>query len=97
MNKDNIPTSDRYAMFDADMMDQLTDSLTDSEYRDFSRAYDEKTAWSVNSSALLFFRAVMCWDITVPQQSSRAARVILPTVPPCCAGIKIPSKTLWGR
>ena len=42
MNKDNIPTSDRYAMFDADMMDQLTDSLTDSEYRDFSRAYDEK-------------------------------------------------------
>lgn len=42
MNKDNVPTDGRYAIFDADMYDQLTDQLTESQYRDFSRAYDEK-------------------------------------------------------
>lgn len=42
MNKDNVPTEGRYAMFDADMYDQFTDQLTDNQYRDFSRAYDEK-------------------------------------------------------
>ena len=41
MNKDNVPTEDRYAIFDADMYDQLTDILTETQYRDFSRAYDE--------------------------------------------------------
>lgn len=43
MNKDNVPTEGRYAIIDADMYDQLTDQLTESQYRDFSRAYDEKT------------------------------------------------------
>ncbi len=43
MNKDNVPTEGRYAILDADMYDQLTDQLTESLYRDFSRAYDEKT------------------------------------------------------
>lgn len=43
MNKDNVPTEGRYAILDADMYDQLTDQLTESQYRDFSRAYDEKT------------------------------------------------------
>jgi len=42
MNRQNIPTTERYAMFSADMIDQLTDSLTDTQYRDFSKAYDEK-------------------------------------------------------
>lgn len=43
MNKDNVPTEGRYAMLDADMYDQFTDQLTESQSRDFSRAYDEKT------------------------------------------------------
>lgn len=42
MNKDNVPTAGRYAIIDADMMDQLTDQLSESQSRDFSRAYDEK-------------------------------------------------------
>lgn len=42
MNKDNIPADGRYAMLDADMLDQFTDGLTESQYRDYSRAYDEK-------------------------------------------------------
>lgn len=41
-NKDGVPTADRYIMLDADMEDQFTDSLTESQARDFSRAYDEK-------------------------------------------------------
>lgn len=41
-NKDGVPTADRYIMLDADMEDQFTDSLTESEHRDFSKAYDEK-------------------------------------------------------
>lgn len=41
-NKDGVPTADRYIMLDADMEDQFTDSLTDNEHRDFSKAYDEK-------------------------------------------------------
>lgn len=41
-NKDNMPTEGRYAMFDADMYDQLTEQMTETQYRDFSRAYDEK-------------------------------------------------------
>lgn len=43
MNKDNFPSEGRYAIFDADMYDQLTDIMTETQYRDFSRAYDEKT------------------------------------------------------
>lgn len=42
MNQDNVPTEGRYAMLDADMIDQLTDQLSESQHRDFSRAYDEK-------------------------------------------------------
>lgn len=41
-NKENIPSEGRYAILDADMYDQLTDQLTESQYRDFSRAFDEK-------------------------------------------------------
>ncbi len=42
MNKDGMPSEGRYAIFDADMLDQLTDGLTDTEQRDYLRAYDEK-------------------------------------------------------
>lgn len=42
MNKDNVPTEGRYAILDADMLDQMTDQLTESQSRDYSRAYDEK-------------------------------------------------------
>ncbi len=41
-NKDGVPTTDRYMILDADMEDQLTDSLTETQYRDFSKAYNEK-------------------------------------------------------
>lgn len=42
LNKDGIPTTDRYAMMDAELYDQFTDGLTETQHRDFSRAYDEK-------------------------------------------------------
>lgn len=42
-NKDNVPSADRYILIDANMYDQLTDQLTETQHRDFSRAYDEKT------------------------------------------------------
>lgn len=42
MNRDGVPAEGRYAILDADMLDQLTDTLTDTEHRDYSRAYDEK-------------------------------------------------------
>lgn len=35
-NKDNIPASDRFMLIDADMYDQLTDSMTATQYKDFS-------------------------------------------------------------
>lgn len=41
-NKDGMPTTERYCMMDADMEGQFTDALTETQYRDFSRAYDEK-------------------------------------------------------
>jgi len=42
MDTQNAPKADRYAMLDANMMDQLTSSLTDTLYRDFSSYYDAK-------------------------------------------------------
>jgi hypothetical protein len=43
MNKAGVAPEERYALMDADMYDQITDELTESQYRDFSRAFDEKT------------------------------------------------------
>jgi hypothetical protein len=43
MDKDNIPSEDRYIMFDADMYDQFLESLTATQYRDFSQSIDPKT------------------------------------------------------
>lgn len=42
-NKDNIPAEGRYVMFDADMIDQITDQLTETQYRDFSSAFSATT------------------------------------------------------
>lgn len=42
MDKNNVPMEDRYLLLDADMYDQLTDNLGVTQYRDFSKAYDEK-------------------------------------------------------
>lgn len=42
MNKNNVPSMERYAILDADMYDQLLDDLTATQYRDFSRALNEK-------------------------------------------------------
>ena len=39
-NKNNIPQEGRIAALDADMMDQFTEGLNVSQYRDFSAAYD---------------------------------------------------------
>jgi hypothetical protein len=39
-NKDGVSNKERYALFSADMLDQLTDSLTETQYRDFSAAYN---------------------------------------------------------
>ena len=43
MNKQNIPTTDRYMMLDADMYDQLQADLTATQYRDFSAALNPAT------------------------------------------------------
>lgn len=43
MNKMNVPKKDRNVLMSSDMLDQFTDSLTISQERDFSKAYDEKT------------------------------------------------------
>ena len=42
-NKQNIPTSDRYALLDADMYDQLLSSMTPTQYRDFMALVDPAT------------------------------------------------------
>jgi hypothetical protein len=42
-NKQNIPTSSRYALLDADMYDQLLSSMTPTQYRDFMALVDPST------------------------------------------------------
>ena len=43
MDKDNIPSEDRYIMWDADMYDQFLECLTATQYRDFSQAVNPAT------------------------------------------------------
>jgi hypothetical protein len=43
LNKQKVPKTDRYCLMSADMYDQFTDSMTESQYRDFSAAMDVKT------------------------------------------------------
>lgn len=43
LDKDGVPMEERFCIMSADMYDQFTDGLTETQYRDFSRAYDEKT------------------------------------------------------
>lgn len=43
MNKQGVPANDRYVLFDADMYEQFTDSLSDNQARDFSRYYNAET------------------------------------------------------
>lgn len=43
MNKQNVPAGDRYCLMSADMYNEFTDSMTESQYRDFSAAMDPKT------------------------------------------------------
>ena len=40
-NKQNIPSTDRYMLLDADMYDQLMSDLTATQYRDFSASLDQ--------------------------------------------------------
>jgi hypothetical protein len=42
MNKQNVPAEDRYALLSADMGDQLFESLSNTQYRDFSQYADAK-------------------------------------------------------
>lgn len=42
MNQQNIPVDNRYALLSADMYQQLSDDLSNTDYRDFSIAYDAK-------------------------------------------------------
>ncbi|UOE47986.1 hypothetical protein MTO98_26605 [Mucilaginibacter sp. SMC90] len=39
-NKNNIPKANRQVLFESNMLDQFTSSLTDSQYRDFSQYYN---------------------------------------------------------
>lgn len=41
MNRDSVPSGNRYALIDADMMDQLTNEMSANQNRDFLAAYDE--------------------------------------------------------
>jgi hypothetical protein len=43
LDKDGVSKEDRFCLMSADMHDQFTDALTETQYRDYSRAYDEKT------------------------------------------------------
>ena len=40
MNLDNVPRTDRYALMEANMLDQLLGDLSQTQYRDFSSAMD---------------------------------------------------------
>lgn len=40
MDLQNVPDEDRYSLIEANMLDQLTESLTATQYRDFSSHYD---------------------------------------------------------
>lgn len=42
MNLQNVPKNDRYVLLESNMLDELTNSLSDSQYRDFSQYYDAK-------------------------------------------------------
>lgn len=43
MDKQNIPSTERYVLIDADMYDQLTEDMTATQYRDFSSAINPAT------------------------------------------------------
>jgi hypothetical protein len=43
MNKQNIPAEDRYALLSSDMADQLFESLSNTQYRDFSQYANAET------------------------------------------------------
>jgi hypothetical protein len=43
MNRKKVPQNDRYALLESDMYEQFTDSLTNTQYRDFSQYYDAST------------------------------------------------------
>lgn len=40
MNKHSVPKADRFALLSSDLLNQLTDQLTATTYRDFSQSYD---------------------------------------------------------
>lgn len=42
-NRQNVAKTDRYCQLDADMYEQFTDSLTATQYRDFSSAFNPET------------------------------------------------------
>ena len=42
MNQDNVPEKDRQILLSANMMDEVSESLNDTMYRDFSQYYDAK-------------------------------------------------------
>lgn len=42
LNKQKVVKTDRYALFSSDMLNQLTDDMTQTQYRDFSASYDPK-------------------------------------------------------
>jgi hypothetical protein len=43
LNKQNVPTTDRFCLLSSDMMQQFTDSLTDSQQNAFNQFYNEET------------------------------------------------------
>lgn len=43
LNLQNVPGTDRYALLEENMADEFTDSLSTSQYKDFSQYYDART------------------------------------------------------
>ena len=43
LDKDGVSIEDRFCLMSSDMYQQFTDALTETQYRDFSKAYDEKS------------------------------------------------------
>jgi hypothetical protein len=69
MNKQNISKYDRYALLSAEMFNQLLDSLSETQYRDFSTAMDPTTG----ALGMLYgFKILQRTDVVVYNETADA-------------------------
>lgn len=85
MDRDNVPSEDRYIMWDADMYDQFLEVLTATQWRDFSNALNPETGvvgklfgfnFMKRSTCLVYDTALGIIDPgTVPITTDKAAAI----------------------